>query len=142
MLTFVLPIVPTAQARARHATRNGYAVAYKSGRQQSNERTLEACLKEHAPSSPMAGPVVLEFIAAMPMPQSASRKKKIAMMRGALLPTKKPDLDNLAKQLKDAMTRLQFWQDDKQVVELRCRKIYSETGSWRVRVSAAAQEGM
>lgn len=46
--------------------------------------------------------------------------------------TKKPDLDNLTKQLKDAMTRLQFWHDDRQVVRLACEKRYGETGRWEV----------
>jgi len=41
-------------------------------------------------------------------------------------------LDNLTKQLKDAMTRLQFWHDDRQVVRLACEKRYGETGRWEV----------
>lgn len=53
------------------------------------------------------------------------------------MPTKKPDLDNLAKQLKDAMTRLNFWHDDAQVVCLRCEKIYAESGRWDVAVYEA-----
>ena len=46
--------------------------------------------------------------------------------------TKKPDLDNLTKQLKDAMTRLQFWSDDRQVVRIACEKRYGEQGRWEV----------
>ena len=54
------------------------------------------------------------------------------MLRGQQYHTHKPDLDNLAKQLKDAMTRLQYWYDDRQVVRLICQKAYGETGRWEV----------
>ncbi|MFR1532849.1 MAG: RusA family crossover junction endodeoxyribonuclease [Bilophila wadsworthia] len=36
-------------------------------------------------------------------------KQREAMLRGEIAHTKKPDLDNMAKQLKDAMTRAGFW---------------------------------
>ena len=61
MLSFTLPCVPSAQQRARHATRNGLSVAYKSASQKANERTLDALLARYAPLSPMAGAVSLEF---------------------------------------------------------------------------------
>jgi len=47
--------------------------------------------------------------------------------------------NNLIKQLKDALTRLQFWNDDCQVVSLMCEKIYAETGFWRVAVYDAVR---
>lgn len=139
MLKFTLDCIPTAQARVRHTVRCGHSVAYKDKNQQANERTLEALLADHKPLLPMAGPVVLEFVAALPIPVSASKKRKKAMLCGEEAPTKKPDLDNLAKQLKDAMTRLQFWGDDKQVVSLRCEKIYAELGAWSVAVYPAVK---
>ena len=131
-LSFVLPCVPTAQARARHMVRAGRGVTYKSAGQQANERTLEALLAPHAPAVPLDGGVVLEFRAVFPPPKSASKKVRTAMLRGTEPHTKKPDLDNLAKQLKDAMTRLQFWHDDRQVVRLVAEKRYGESGRWEV----------
>ena len=139
VLRFTLPIVPTAQARPKVTVRNGFAHGYKSKSQQDNERTLEACLLEHKPERPMKGPLALDFVAALPVPKSASRKKIADMLAGEEFPDKKPDLDNLAKQLKDAMTRLQFWQDDRQVVALGCEKIYAPTGYWRIAVYEAVR---
>jgi Holliday junction resolvase RusA-like endonuclease len=109
-------------------------MAYKSGAQKDNERTLDTCLLQHRPETPLAGPLHLQFVAALPMPKKPSNKAREAMLSGAEPPQKKPDLDNLAKQLKDAMTRLQFWKDDRQVVSLRCSKIWAETGYWQVYV--------
>ena len=139
MLKFILPITPTAQARARHTVRNGIVMAYKDKNQQANERTLEACLLEHRPKAPLSGPLVLEFVAALPVPKSVSKNIRAAMLAGEDYPTKKPDLDNLAKQLKDAMTRMQFWHEDKQVVCLRCDKIYAEAGYWQVAMYEAVR---
>ena len=141
MIKFTLPIIPTAQARAKVTVRGNFATAYKTGRQKDNERTLEACLLQHKINKPMTGPLVLEFVACMPVSRSDSKKTAQAKLCGAILPDKKPDLDNLAKQLKDAMTRLQFWHDDSQIVCLRCKKVYGESGSWSVAVYEAIPKG-
>ena len=131
-LRFILPIIPTAQQRARHA-RTGRA--YKSAAQEGNERTLEAVLLAHKPEKPLCGPVRLSFTAFMPIPASASKKRREAMQAGKIGHTVKPDVDNLSKQLLDAMTRLRFWEDDRQVVELVARKRYDESPRWVVDVA-------
>lgn len=133
MLKFRLNCIPTAQARARHmTTKSGLSVSYKSANQKANERTLEALLAPHAPRAPLQGPLVLEFVAALPVGKSDSRTLREAKLTGLVAPEKKPDLDNMTKQLMDAMTRLNFWHDDVQVVCLRCEKIYAEQGYWDV----------
>lgn len=131
-LRFILPIIPTAQQRARY-TRSG--MAYKSREQETNERTLEAVLMPYKPEKPLCGPVRLVFTAFMPIPASASKKRRAAMRAGEIGHTVKPDVDNLSKQLLDAMTRLRFWEDDRQVVELVARKWYDEDPRWVVEVS-------
>lgn len=129
MLKFRLNCIPTAQARARHmTTKSGLSVSYKSANQKANERTLEALLAPYAPKTPLAGPLVLEFVAALPVGKSDSKKLREAKLTGMVAPEKKPDLDNILKNLMDCMTRLQFWTDDVQVVCLRCEKIYAEQG--------------
>lgn len=133
MLKFRLNCIPTAQARARHGrTKSGLPMTFKSANQKANERTLEALLAPHAPKTPLAGPLVLEFVAALPVGKSDSKKLREAKLTGMVSPEKKPDIDNLTKQIMDCMTRLQFWTDDVQVVCLRCEKIYAEQGYWDV----------
>ena len=94
---------------------------------------------QYQPATPLSGPVVLEFVAALPISRSDSKKTVQAKLNGEIAPTKKPDLDNLTKQLKDAMTRMQFWHDDSQVVCLRCDKIFAESGYWEVLVYEAVR---
>lgn len=140
-MKFEIGIVPTAQARVRHGiSKGGFVTAFKAGTQIRNEQTLEACLLVHKPQNPFSGAVRLSFTAVLPVPQSVSKKKKAEMLAGIMPPTKKPDIDNLAKQILDAMTRLQFWEDDKQIVELNCRKVYGEKGKWVVSLEEAGNE--
>lgn len=138
-LRFTLRCTPTAQARARHMTRKTkegktYSVAYKEARQKERETELDDLLEQRAPEKPLEGPLGLEFIAGMPIPASTSKRDREAMLRGDIAHTKKPDLDNMAKQLKDAMTRAGFWHDDRQVVSLRCTKRYAAVPGWEVAV--------
>lgn len=140
MISFTLNCTPTAQARVRHAVRNGHAVAYKSDAQKANEATLEASLTPHTPLNALEGALELFFIAFLPTPHAASKNAIEGMLRGKIWHTKKPDLDNIAKQLKDAMTRKHFWHDDRQVVRLSCEKRYAKAGRWEVCVRKAGEE--
>ena len=140
MIKFTLPIIPTPQARPKVAVRGRFANAYKTEAQKANERTLEAWLKDYAPDKPLTGPLILEFIAALPVPNFVSKKRRAAMLAGQEYPVKRPDLSNLEKQIEDAMTRLKFWQDDSQVVCAHTAKIYAETGFWYVAIRAATRE--
>lgn len=140
MLKFRLNCIPTAQARARHGrTKSGLHMTFKSANQKANDRTLEALLAPYAPKTPLAGPLVLEFVAALPVGKSDSRTLREAKLTGLVAPEKKPDIDNLTKQIMDCMTRLQFWADDVQVVCLRCEKIYAEQGYWDVALYEAVK---
>lgn len=134
---FELPIVPTAQQRIRH-TWTGWT--YKSITQKSNEYVLDEALLAHKPKTPLEGPVRLIFTAYMPIPASIPKKQRQAILDGKIGYVKKPDVDNLSKQLLDAMTRLQFWTDDRQVVELTARKSYSDNPHWAVTLEPVKYE--
>ena len=100
---FVLHCTPTAQARVRHAVRCGHSVAYKSAGQKSAEAVLDDLLSARTPKKPLEGPLVLEFVAGMPIPTSTPKKQREAMLRGEIAHTKKPDLDKLVRAVFDAL---------------------------------------
>lgn len=58
------------------------------------------------------------------IPQSASKKNLQLMLINKLRPTKKPDCDNVAKIILDALNKIAYV-DDSQVVELIVYKWYS-----------------
>lgn len=109
-------------------------MTYKSESQKANERTLEAFLLPHRPKTPLSGPLELSFCATFPVPMSWTKKLREEALRGKMWHMARPDADNLAKQLKDAMTRLGFWQDDRQVAACHMEKRYGDRGQWRVSV--------
>ena len=47
------------------------------------------------------------------------------MLTGNLRPTKKPDLDNVAKIILDSLNKIAY-DDDSQIVDLHIRKYYSD----------------
>lgn len=59
------------------------------------------------------------------IPKSFSKKKHQQALDGELRPTTKPDVDNLAKGIKDGLSKV-IWRDDSQVTELFVRKWYSD----------------
>ena len=59
------------------------------------------------------------------IPKSSTKTKKAAMAAGEILPDKKPDIDNIAKAVLDALNEVAY-RDDAQAVELQMRKKYSD----------------
>jgi Holliday junction resolvase RusA-like endonuclease len=65
--------------------------------------------------------------------QSWSKKKSAAALAGTVMPTKKPDADNVLKAICDGINGIVF-RDDVQVVNVSLSKRFSETPGVQVRV--------
>ena len=131
---FVIPIVPTPKYRQKACVRGGHAATYTPVNQKINAETITALLARHAPKTPASGPLRLDILCCMPIPKSMTKRDREGVARLSVFPAKKPDLDNLDKQIMDAMTRLRFWTDDSQVCLILSGKVYSETPCWLVRL--------
>ena len=70
----------------------------------------------------LEGRISIEIIE---IPKSTSKKKYEEMLNGSISPTKKPDIDNIAKSILDALNKFVF-KDDNQVTKLTVEKKYSE----------------
>ena len=70
-------------------------------------------------------PLDVRIMAYYGIPKSTSKKKHKLMLFKALRPTKKPDIDNIAKAVLDSINRIAY-KDDSQIVDLQVRKFYSE----------------
>lgn len=70
----------------------------------------------------LSGALELNLTFCMPIPKSISKKKRADLH----YVTKKPDVDNLAKAVMDAINNVGIWEDDSQISVLRVSKIYSE----------------
>jgi Holliday junction resolvase RusA-like endonuclease len=81
---------------------------------------------------PLDGPLCLDVKLFLPVPPSWPNKRRAAALAGELLPTVKPDWDNGGK-LTDALNQI-VWLDDRQIVDGRVRKAYSDRPRTEVRV--------
>lgn len=135
---FTINIEPTAQRRVRHGVVNRgkkiFSHAYKDSKQKNNETALEYLLLKHIPKEPFSGALAVHFIAYLPYPKTMKKSDKQLAAENKLYPVKKPDVDNLTKQLLDALTRLRFWNDDCQIIEVCSKKLYDTIPRWEVEI--------
>lgn len=71
------------------------------------------------------GPIKVFIVAYFKIPKSYTKKQREAIKIGELYPTKKPDSDNIAKIILDALNSIAY-KDDTQVVDLVIVKRYTE----------------
>jgi len=98
----------------------------KHKKQIEEEAWIGSFLQEHIPEEAISKPVCLSILCFMPIPKSTSKKKVYLMHSDIIKHIKKPDVDNLAKNLLDCMTKTRFWTDDNLVYSLDIRKRYDD----------------
>ncbi len=98
------------------------------------EAELAAIAVEAWGSQPALGDALTAYIEVfVPIPASWSNRKRDAAASGELAPTSKPDGDNYAKLVGDALNKI-VWVDDSQIVMWQIFKSYSLTPGIRVSV--------
>ena len=120
--TVFVPGTPVAQPRHRVSARGGFARTYlpkKHPVHAYKKAVHEAAVAAGLPV--FTGPVDVEIAAVFAMPKSWSKSKRGYWLHR--LHTQKPDADNVAKAVLDALAA--FWNDDAQVAVLRIRKTWS-----------------
>ena len=116
-----IPGDPVGKERPRH-TRNGHT--YTPEKTKAYEAKVAACfLKAHGKR--IDGPVFVAITAYMPIPKRATKADRAAMEAGTRLPMKRPDADNIAKIVMDALNGLAY-HDDAQVIGLSVLKRYGD----------------
>ena len=114
---------PQGKQRPRHAR----GVVYTPKETKAYERAVAHEFHKAFPDwKPSAKPICMSIIAYTRPPKSTSKKRFTDMVAGLIHPTKKPDADNIAKIIMDALNGVAY-EDDRQVVELIVRKFFSDT---------------
>jgi Holliday junction resolvase RusA-like endonuclease len=91
---------PKGKGRPRFVRRTGHAFTPQK------TAAYEACLKHEAALAmagrpPLEGALSVQVSVYCGVPQSWSAKKRAAALAGAIRPAKRPDLDNIAKMLRE-----------------------------------------
>ena len=129
-VTLLLPGEPHAQGRPRTAVIGGHARIYDPATSRRWKADAQAAMRiqlaEQGVRVPVVaeGPVRLEVRCVFSCPKSDYRKREPRSRRWH---TKRPDLDNVVKAVKDAAKAV-LWLDDSQVVELHASKIIGAQG--------------
>ena len=133
VIMFTVPGEPKGKGRPRLG-RSGHA--YTPHDTAVYENLVKVCFKEkypkHVPLDPDAE-VRAEIKVFYSIPKSASKKKRNDMLMGFTRPKKKPDCDNIAKIICDALNGI-VYHDDSQVVDLEIRKYYSDEPKVKIRM--------
>jgi Holliday junction resolvase RusA-like endonuclease len=122
---FMVPGEPVGKGRPRVVRRGGFTQTYTPEKTASYENLVKLEFQRQGGRMLKDGPVFLSIQAWYGIPKSASKRKREAMMGGLIRPTRKPDCDNVAKIIADALNGL-AWRDDSQVVSLHVSKQYAE----------------
>lgn len=99
---------------------------------------LEA-MRDMRELKPVECPVTVEIAIGIHPPRKFSKKQHVRALTGEISPTGRPDLDNMAKSILDAMNET-VYVDDKQVIGLMVRKYYAHADFTSIRVEWKAWE--
>ena len=121
---FIIPGPPKGKARPRVV--HGHAYTPESTVQY--EKQVQQAWREAAGDWKAENdqPLALYISMFYPIPKSHTKKKQEFERRNWILPTKKPDIDNVLKIIMDGLNGIAYT-DDKQVVEVTMRKRFSTT---------------
>ena len=121
MFLFEVNGVPVPQKQTQFIRATG--VAYNPSKKDLERFQWQ--IKPYAPDKPLEGPIEMHLTFYVPIPKSESSRRKMQMLNGVILPTKKPDFDNLAYLVTNALKQL-VYRDDSQVTDCIIRKRYSD----------------
>lgn len=121
-IVFTVRGEPRGKGRPRF-TKNGHV--YTPAETAQYETLVGMSYRNSARGYKFASPVRVTIRAYHRPPKGKSKKVVEDMMNNHILPTKKPDADNVAKIVLDALNKV-AWEDDTQVVEMMVIKRYAE----------------
>ena len=125
---------PVGKGRPRFAKRGNFVSTYTPQKTKTYEDEIRMMAKAaKGASEPLETPVTVAIYIRVGIPASFSKQKRKDALANIERPTKKPDIDNIAKCFLDGMNGIVYL-DDKQVVSLHITKVYAETPAVEVMV--------
>ena len=121
MIKLIIPGEPVAKARPR-VTKYG---TYTPQKTKDYEELVKWTCRNQYKDKPLEGPLRVDISFYMYIPKNTSKRRRTLKESKIILPVKRPDIDNLAKSITDALNGL-VYKDDNQIVELHLYKYYSK----------------
>jgi Holliday junction resolvase RusA-like endonuclease len=132
VIAFTVPGQPQGKARPKIVKIGGFSRMATPQKTVAYEGLVaHAAQLAMAGAAPIEGPCSVTLAIDCQVPASWSQKKQRMALAGEVLPTTKPDADNVVKAVFDGLNGV-AWRDDVQVVDLRVQKRYAGTPGVRV----------
>ncbi len=128
IVTFIIEGEPQGKGRHR-TTRTGHT--YTPQKTLLYENWIKTCYLSRVGEKMLQGPIKASIEAYYTIPKSKSKRVRERMLRQLERPTKKPDVDNIAKAILDSLNGIAY-RDDSQIVELNMKKLYADMGFVKV----------
>lgn len=121
MYRFTLSGSPVPQKQTQFSCRSGKPHAYNPS--QKDLEMIRWQVRPFAPETPLEGPIDLRIMFFMPIPKATSKARADQMQRRIMLPITRPDVDNLAYLVTNALKTI-VYTDDSQICEQHIYKVY------------------
>ena len=129
---FEVPGKITGKGRPRVNTQT--ALAYTPTKTKEYEELVKQYfIIKYRGINPLEGRIAITIKAYFTIPKNTKKSQIEEMLKSNISPTKKPDIDNIAKIILDSLNKLAF-KDDNQITKLNIEKIYSEEERVYVRI--------
>ena len=129
LFTFTVPGKPQGKARARtfHNSKSDKMSSVTPEKTVLYENLIKTCFQQKYGQKRFSDDayVVANILAYFEPPKSISKTKRAEMLEGKIWPAKKPDSDNIAKVVLDALNGIAY-HDDTQIIKLSVTKAYKE----------------
>jgi len=138
-IVFSVPGEPQGKARARVVRlKNGMTSSFTPEKTVNYENLIKLCFQEAAGQDfvPMDGIFAVDIEASFGIPKSWPKNRvqfAIGTEQPVVRPTKKPDVDNIAKVVCDSLNGIAY-RDDSSIVTLRVKKMFSQNPRVTVRI--------
>jgi Holliday junction resolvase RusA-like endonuclease len=124
-ITLRIETKPVPWQRQKTSLVNGWVHHYSADKTKEYERQIaNYYLQATKCKYDEKQPICVNLVFGMPIPKSTPKSRKMAMAEGIVRHTNRPDVDNLAKSVLDALNGI-AWVDDSQIVKLSAEKHYS-----------------
>ena len=117
-VAFIVDGEPKAKQRPRVVQTDHGSVAYTPRQTKNYEDWVKCCYINQVP-------IRATITGVFPIPKSTPKYKRVKMLAGEILHTKKIDCDNLAKAILDSLNKIAY-DDDSGISMLVVDKIYGE----------------
>lgn len=140
MPKFTVPGEPRGKGRPRFSPRTGHA--YTDSETRSYENKIIAYYRKACGASRLSDTAFLsvDIVAYLPIPKSATKAQRAGMEAGTILPSRKPDVDNIEKAVLDALNGIAY-KDDARVHRTSCTKYYGAEPRLEITIKEVTENG-